>query len=560
MSKKYVLGALAATTILGVVGCGSAGANPGSNGTGNSSGAKTTASSLTIVPNVTASFSDNFNPYGSTNMAGTQGNIYETLFYFDGTTGKQFNLLGKSFAFSNGNKTLTVQLRSNVKWSNGKTFSAADVVFTFNDLKKYSDADTNGLWQQLTSVTAPNPNEVVFNFKQANIPFAEQYVLGETFIVPKYQWSQYGDPSKVDITYKKAIGTGPYVLSSFSTQDYKFVPNKYYYLGVPKVPVLNYPAFASNSSADLALASGQVQWAGVDIPNIQTTYVNRNKNNHYYFPPNEPVMLYANLHNPLLSQLAVRQAMNLAINRQTLASKGESGYEMPASPTGLVLPPQQAWLNTSLPSSALKFTLNDAKAQQILKNAGFRKDSNGIYAKNGQELSFTLIAPSGWSDWNEDQLLISQELDKIGMKITVQEPTFSAYYTQVNPGSGKTPNYQLAMSYTDTGPTPYRTYYDMLDSKGAFNLEGYSNSQVDQLFNQFSATTNTATQKQVINKIQQVMVNQLPVIPLLNGALWFEYNNSGWTGWSNQSNLWIDPSPYTYQAAAIVLDHLRPAK
>lgn len=173
---------------------------------------------LTVAPNVTGSFADNFNPFSGTNSVdGTLGNIYETLFYFDNTTGKQFNLLGKSFTFSNGGKTLTVHLQPKAKWTDGKAFTAQDVVFTFDDIKKYPDADTNGIWQQLTSVKAQGNDTVVFTFKSSNIPFAEQYVLAGTYIVPKHLWSSLGDPAKAKITYTQAIGTGPFKISFLDT-------------------------------------------------------------------------------------------------------------------------------------------------------------------------------------------------------------------------------------------------------------------------------------------------------------------------------------------------------
>ena len=69
------------------------------------------------------------------------------------------------------------------------------------------------------------------------------------------------------------------------------------------MPELDYPAFTSNQSADLALAEGQVQYGNLDIPNVQKTYVDVNPHNHYYFPPDNIVELYPNLSNPLLRQL-----------------------------------------------------------------------------------------------------------------------------------------------------------------------------------------------------------------------------------------------------------------
>ncbi|TDY45269.1 peptide/nickel transport system substrate-binding protein [Alicyclobacillus sacchari] len=522
--------------------------------------AASTPTTLTVVPNVLATWQDNFNPFAGTNsVSGTLGNIYETLFYFDNTTGKQFNLLGTSFAFSNGAKTLTVGLQSKAKWTDGKPFTAQDVVFTFNELKKYPDADTNGIWQQLSSVKAEGNYKVVFQFKQPNIPFAEQYVLGGTYIVPQHEWASLGDPAKAKITHDKAIGTGPFKLMSFSTQDVKYEANKMYYNGAPKVQILSYPAYATNQAADLALASGQIQYAGINIPDIQKTFVAANpKHNHYYFPPNNPVELYPNLNNPLLAELPVREAISDAINRTQLSVKGETGYESVASPNGLVLPPQKSWLNPNLPAADKTFTQNDAKAVQLLTAAGFKKDKNGIFAKNGKELSFNLLVVAGWSDWDEDALLIKQDLQKIGINVNVQQEQYSAYYNQIDPGAGQKPTYDFAISWTNVGPTPYTLYYDMLDSNGSFNIEGYKNATVDTALSDFSKTTNLVQQKSDIYKIEKIAAEQLPVIPLLNGALWYEYNDAQFTGWSTQSNLWIDPSPYNYQSAAIVMDRLKP--
>ncbi|SIS65200.1 ABC transporter substrate-binding protein [Alicyclobacillus vulcanalis] len=568
MRKRTWAAATVTLAVIAVAGCGTGNPStqtsnaPSAGAQGTQQAASAASSSvLTVAPNITGTFSDNFNPFSTNSMPGTLGNIYETLFYFDNTTGKQFNLLGTSFHFSNGGKTLTVALRKNATWTDGVPFTAQDVVFTFEDLKKYPDADTNGVWQQLKSVQAQGKYTVVFQFARPNIPFAEQYVLGSTYIVPAHQWKALGDPAKAKITHLNAIGTGPFKVSSFTTQDYQFTANPHYYGGAPAVKTLNYPAFASNSSADLALASGQIQYAGINIPNVEKTFVAADPaHNHYLFPPNEPVELYPNLNNPLLAMLPVREAISLAIDRNALSKIGETGYEKPAVPTSLVLPPQSSWLDPSLPASYRAFTVDDAKAVQILEKAGFRKDQNGIFALHGKELSFNLLTVSGWSDWDEDALLIKQQLAKVGIAVNVQEEQFSAYYSAINPGPGQVPHYDLAISWTNVGPTPYTTYYDMLDSHGSFNVEGYHNAQVDQWFNEFSSTTNSQVQHQVMYKIERLVASQLPVIPLLDGALWYEYNDRHFTGFPTADNLWINPAPYTYQAAAIIMDHLKPVK
>ncbi|WP_040289130.1 ABC transporter substrate-binding protein [Alicyclobacillus hesperidum] len=567
MKKKHVAGiAVAAAVVVaggayaGVAQGGSSQPTVSTKEVSASASTSPSASTLTVLTSPKGNFADSFNPFDPSTNDGTFGNIYETLFYFDSVTGKTFNLLGKSYAFSNGNKTLTVNLQPNAKWSDGVKFTAQDVVFTFNELKKYPAADTNNVWSQLESVKAVGNSKVVFTFKAVDIPFAEQYVLGSTYIVPEHEWKSLGDPTKVKLPWQKAIGTGPFKLVSFSPQMYTFEANKLYYGGVPKVQYVKYPAYTSNQTADLALASGEIDWSGIDIPDIQKTYVSADpKHNHYYFAAGSVVEMYPNFNNPLLSQLPVREAINLAINRNVIQSKGETGYSQLPVPTSLI-PSQMSWLNPNLQGTGKSFTVNDAKAVQILEKAGFRRDSHGIFAKDGKELSFQLLTVTGWSDWDEDALLIKQELQQIGININVVQQQFSAYYNLINPGAGLKPHYDLALSWTNEGPTPYTIYYDMLDSKGNFNIEQYRNPAVDAALTQFAATTNVSQQKQALYKVESIVTQQLPVIPIFDGELWYEYNDAKFTGWPTKNNLWINPAPYTFQSAAIIMDHLKPVK
>nr|WP_281758375.1 ABC transporter substrate-binding protein [Alicyclobacillus hesperidum] len=562
MKRKYVAGIAVAAAVVVAGGTYAGVASAGSSKTTTSLPGQASISSgttLTVCSNPTPSWQDNFNPFDSSALGGTIGNVYQPLFYFDSVTGKQFNLLGTSFKFSDDNKTLTVQLRPNAKWQDGKAFTSTDVVFTFMELKRYPDADTNGIWQQLTSVKATGPHTVVFQFKTANIPFAETYVLGSTYIVPEAQWKSLGDPTKAKITSQNAIGTGPFKVSYFSPQDYKFTANPLYYGGKPKVQTLSYPAYGGNQGADLALASGQIQYGGIDIPNIETTFVKADPaHNHYYFPPSEPVELYPNLHNPLLAQLPVREAINDAINRNVLSTKGETGYEKPGTPTSLVLPNDQAWEAPDLTPSEKSFTVNDKLAIETLEKAGFHRGSDGIFEKNGQKLSFDLLTVSGWSDWDEDALLIKQQLQQVGIAVQVDQKDYAAYYNLIDPGKGQIPKYALAISWTNTGPTPYTTYYDMLDTNGNFNLEGFHNAAVDAALSNYSATTNLAQQKKDLYKVEHIVAQQLPVICLLDGALWYEYNDSQFTGFPTKQNLWIYPSPDSPLPASIVLSQLKP--
>lgn len=510
---------------------------------------------LEVLPSPNGNFQDNFNPFSSNNNGGnygTLGMVYEPLFYFDNVSGKAFSLLGKSYGWSNSNKTLTVQLQTKAGWTDGKAFTSADVVYTFQLLKQYPAADQQGVWSVLQGVKAVGKYAVQFDFKTANVPFAA-YVLGQ-FIVPQHVWSKMGNPLKA--TVAKPIGTGPYVLASFSPQDYKYNANPNYWGGNPPVKVVDFPAYSGNDSGNLALAKGQIDWAGMFIPGIQNVFIKRDQqHNHYFFPPGNVVMMYTNLKNPMLAQLPVRQAISYAINRSALANEGEYGYTKPASPTGLVLPNNAAWLDPKLPGSAKSFPFNPSKAIQILQAAGFTKNAQGILEKNGHALSFTLKVVAGWTDWDADCQLIEQNLKKIGIAVTVNQEQIGAYNSDIGQAQK---HYDLAISWTNTGPSPYFLYYNMLDNHGNYNVEQLNNSQVNGWLSNFSSTSNVSQEKQDVFKLENYMSAQLPSIPLFYGPVWFEYRDANYTGFPTANNPWINPAPWQNYAQAIVLMHLKP--
>jgi peptide/nickel transport system substrate-binding protein len=144
---------------------------------------------------------DDFNPLAwagstSTTAGGTGSLLYEPLFYDNPYTGNVTPLLGTSYKWEDNNLELVVTTRSGVTWSDGQPFSAKDVAFTFNYIKKYPALDPEGFWQgPLASVTATEPNIVVFKFNKADTPIFP--LLVEQEIVPQHIWASITDRSEI---------------------------------------------------------------------------------------------------------------------------------------------------------------------------------------------------------------------------------------------------------------------------------------------------------------------------------------------------------------------------
>ena len=329
--------------------------------------------------------------------------------------------LATAWAWSNNDRTLTFTIRSGVKWSDGVAFSAKDVLFSFNLLKKYPALDLNGDWSVLSSVSAKGSDQVVFKFKTAAVPYF-YYIADQTPIVPEHIWSTIKDP----VTYldPHPIGTGPYVMHTCDGANIQYTKNPTYWQpGLPHIETVNFPSYLSNNTANADLASGVDQWGSQYIPNIKAYYLSKNPNYHIWFAPTYNVNIYINLTNPILSNLAVRQAMAYAIDRPAVSTIGESGYEPPSNQTSIVKPTFSSWYDAAQAAQyGNAYAYDPAKAISILKAAGYKKGSNGIFAKDGKQLSFTIINNGGYSDWVAAVNVIETDLKAVGISITAGQP------------------------------------------------------------------------------------------------------------------------------------------
>jgi peptide/nickel transport system substrate-binding protein len=555
MRRIKILVVLFAACLLAAA-CGGGSSGGGSSSTGGSSN-----STLTIDNESGSLWTCNFNPFNLSDIGYSLGPVYEPLMFVNTLqSGKVTPWLATAYNWTNGNKTLTFTIRSGVKWSDGKPMSAADVVYTFNLLKKFKALDLNAVWSVLSSVTQKGSDQVVMQFKQPAVTYF-YYIADQIGIVPQHIWSTIADPVKYPDT--NPVGTGAYLVKPCTPQNITYKANPHYYqAGLPKVKTINYPAFTSNDTANTYLANGQAQWGSQFIPSIQKFYLDKSPNYHYWFPPVANVTLFINLKNPILSNVAVRQAMAYAINRQQASEIGEYGYEPPSNQTGIVTPTFSSWEDTSQASKfGNAYSYNPSHAISILKAAGYTKGSDGIMQKNGQKLSFSITNNGGFSDWVAAVNVIQTDLKAIGIQVTPKNLAAPAYQAAMYNGT-----YQLGYYAETGGPNPYYELRQWLYSGNSApigqpagsNFERYSNSKTDALINEFPKTTSTAEEHSIVNQLQQVMLQQVPVIPITEQVDWFQYDTGTFNGWVTKGNPYAQPAAYNYPDWGQQMLHLSP--
>jgi peptide/nickel transport system substrate-binding protein len=323
-----------------------------------------------------------------------------------------------------------------------------------------------------------------------------------------------------------------------------------------------YPAFTSNPAANSYLARGRADWGGQFMPNIMANYISHDRlHNHYWFPPNSNVDLYVNQKVYPLSLPLVRQALAYAIDRQRVSAAAEYGYEPPANQSGVILPTFAGWYDKRL-AAKYNYGYNPAKARSLLRQAGFQLGRSGLLqTKSGKRLSFSVIDFAGNTDWVASLRVIRTDLRRIGMELRLENLSSNDYNTRLFNG-----HFDLAYGGPAGGPTPYYDFRATLYSGNTAsigkvattNYERWRSLQTDGLLQQFATTTNSARQHAIIDQLQSIMLQQVPVIPVTEGVSWFQWSTAKFTGWPSQANPYAEPAPYATPDWEVVLTTVRP--
>jgi peptide/nickel transport system substrate-binding protein len=526
-----------------------AGCSSSSSSSGGSTNAAGPNSVLTVTTGSAGVFADNFNMFSPNAEDPTNGMIYEPLFFYDtAKSGSVQPWLGTSFAWSNGGRTVTVQLRHGVEWTDGTPFTSADVVYTFDLAIKNTAVNKFGL--PLASATADGPYAVAINFTSSAYADA-YYALGRVEILPKHIWQSIGDPTTA--LNEHPVGTGAYELSSISGQTMTFTANPHYYLaGLPKFKTIRFISYDSNTSSDAAIESGTIDWAGSYIPDIQQLYLDKSPKYAVSDIPLSTAFLVPNMAKGPTTSLAVRQAISDALNRSYISNTVYNGYASPTNPEALILPNYKAQLSPSLASASFG-SPNAALAKSTLQKAGITLP-----------LSLTVDMVSGYTDYLSDLQIIQQELKPAGINLTIAQPVYSAFIADQATG-----NFQLLMDNFGYTPDPYSYYYSLLDSSvappigqadsvGDYNR--YRNTQVNTLLGDIAASNDPTTQNQDFYQIEQIFAAALPDIPLFNQQDEIEFNGNVVANYPTVQDAYGAPAVYIQPDIGWIAARLEPVK
>lgn len=395
--------------------------------------------------------------------------------------------------------TYVATLRKGVRFHDGHTLTAADVVFTFGTfLDPAFVSARKGGYHELESVTATDPFTVVFKLKR---PFPSFPI---NLMMPIVEAG--AGPNLRD----HPVGTGPYRFVRYDVDDRIVLSaNAEYWDGPPKNTGLVLRIVPDDVMRGLELRKGTLD---VVVNDIAPDIVHQMRNNARLQVVETPGVDFQyvglNLQDQRLRDKRVRQALAYAIDRNAIVDYLRRGLAEPASG---MLPP----LSWAAAANLTVMARDPDKARALLDEAGYR-DPDG----NGPQARFSLTLKVSNSEYNRLQsTVIQQSLRDVGIDLDVRTYEFATLYADVLSG-----NFQMfTLQWTGGALADPDILRRVVDSRqqppAGFNRGHYSNPSVDALFDEADTTEDAQRRMELYAQVQRIVADDVPYI-----SLWHKTN------------------------------------
>jgi peptide/nickel transport system substrate-binding protein len=442
--------------------------------------------------------------------------LFDTLVW----TGKDgfMPMLAKKWEHPNPT-TWTFTLQEGVKWHDGKPFTADDVVFTFDYIKTHPS-----FWfsvDVIQSVKKVDDRTVEIVLVKPFAAFLKQIAVSIP-ILPQHIWKDIKDPAK-DMSEKTVIGTGPFTLEEYNKEhgSYIFKANKDYFLGKP---VVDRVVTEKKSELLVALQSHDVDGGSPTIEEVEILEKNKDfrviENKGFWV-----FRVYFNTKaNPLFAKKEFRQALYTAINREEIVKLSQHGGAAEGLP-GFFSTDSDWYVKTK------DYDYDPEKAKSMLDALGLTdKNGDGIRedaAGNALAFSFHLS-----QDAASDAKLVKQYFEAVGIKIDLKAVDMQTLDSVMSQGK-----FQLAINgHGGLGGDPMFIVRNFVPAKPgqkatAMNFNNWSNPEYNKLFQAQSGEQDDAKRHEIVGKMQQIIADELPTLPLYYRSIYFAYDPNKLDGW-----------------------------
>ncbi len=463
---------------------------------------------------------DNLNPYLHSLLAShlVYRYVFDSLYTID-YRGQWQPALATSYKVSPDGLTWTFTLRPGVRWADGQPFTSADVKYTWQLVTNRDIHITYATgFDKIASVDTPDPTTVVYRLKEPYAPFRDQ-VVGAP-IVPRHVLGALpGDQINRAPFNQKPVGTGPFAVSEFVTDDHvTLVANPSYWRARPRLQRIIVRIVPDrNTQVNLLRAGDLSLLAGVpparldEVRRIPSVVIKR-----YLSPVYALVQLDE---YEFLRDVTVRQALDFATPKASIIKNVMRGQAEPAVSD---MVPNGPWANKRLAPRPY----DPARARKMLLEDGFTPGPGGFLAKGGKRLEIPLWTLSSSPYFVQAMQIIAQAWRAVGVYTETHSASAAALFGQNGPqwnGRDAALIFSWGQGVLPQNKINWHSMYIPKDATApGENAERYSNPEMDRLLDAVDRTLDEARRHALYDRIQELEHRDVPVIFLF----WFTSNDA----------------------------------
>ncbi len=405
--------------------------------------------------------------------------------------------LAESWEVSPDGKTYTFKLRPNVKWHDGKEFTAHDVKFTYEKIRDPNVASPlKPFFDFVEEITVVDNHTIKIQLSKPYAPFLEKLVVG---IVPRHLLE--GKDIKTAEFNQHPVGTGPFKFVEWKKgEKLVMVANQEYFRGKPKIDRVVVSFIPDENTRLLQVTKGEVDAAF--LPPKLAAKAQSEKIKIYPVPTGEWCGLGLPYKNPLFQDIRLRQAVAYAIDKQAVVDRILEGKGEPASNSLR----SNHWAYNP---EAKKYPYDPEKAKALLAEAGWKdSDGDGILDKNGKPLRFTLLYAADDVLRKDICTAVKTDLKKAGIDVELA----GLSWDQIKPRMDTDATLFFWATVYDVDDPNYQLWHSQFIGQGWNNPACYQNKKVDELLEKGRATLEKSERKKIYAELQQILAEEQPVV------------------------------------------------
>jgi len=436
------------------------------------------------------------------------GNIFNSLIKYDEKLNHAPEL-AKKWVISPDQKTITFTLKDNLVWADGTPLTSEDVLFTW---QLVTDPNTRTPYASdyllVKKASAPDKNTFEVTYEETYAPAIDTWA--SLHILPKHLLKD----EDINNTYfsRKPTGSSYYQLNKWvSGQQVSLKSNTNSSQGLPQIEQLISRIIPDTSSQFLELTADNIDLMSINPIQYQRVFPARKdmleKINLYKELGNGYTYLGFNLKKAPFNDVNVRQAINYAIDKDEVIKGVLLGLGEPiASP----YKPGTRWNNPNLQP----YPYSPKKALDLLKKAGYEKNEDGYFEKNGKVLAFEILTNQN-KQREMTAVLVQRRLKEIGIEVTIRVLEWASFINQyIRTGDFNAVVLGWSLSLD---PDQFNIWHSSQQGPGQFNFIGYENSKVDKLLELGRKELDANKREKIYHQFSEHLLNDSPIVYLYAG-------------------------------------------